>query len=259
MNGNDVELNGVGLETDRTISEPAQAIAEARAQEAIPCETASAPVSAHAAEAVKSDAPAPKAAPAQREAPKKAQPQKPAAKSHNSSKNAKGKEKKQDSLLADLASLLLRIGWIAFVIAVLLLVVCGVTVNSGNRMYPAFHDRDIVFYYRLAKDIKAGETVVFEAEHGQLLVGRVIAKEGDTVEIDERGLKINGYYQSEKYAQGDTVLFEGGIAFPVELKAGQYFVLCDDRSESSDSRTLGPINTDRIRGRVMLSLRQRDF
>ena len=157
MNGNDVELNGVGLETDRTVSEPAQAIPEARAQETIPCETASAPVSAHAAEAVKSDAPAPKAAPAQREAPKKAQPQKPAAKSHNSSKNAKGKEKKQDSLLADLASLLLRIGWIAFVIAVLLLVVCGVTVNSGNRMYPAFHDRDIVFYYRLAKDIKAAE------------------------------------------------------------------------------------------------------
>ena len=153
----------------------------------------------------------------------------------------------------------LRLGWIAFILAILLLVVCGVTVNSGERMAPAFHDRDIVVFYRLAKDISAGEVVVFRGENDRLLVGRVVAKGGDTVDIDENGLKINGYYQTEPYRRGDTVLFEGGAAFPVKLRTGEFFILCDDRSDGSDSRTFGPVSSDRILGRVMLSIRQRDF
>ena len=169
------------------------------------------------------------------------------------------KKKKSGGLMTDLISLLLRIGWIAFIIAVFLLLICGITVNSGNRMFPAVHDRDIVLYYRLASDIKAGELVVFEGENKQLLIGRVVAKGGDTVDIDEKGLRVNGYYQQENYSHGDTVLFEGGIALPLKLKEGEYFVLCDDRAQSSDSRTFGPISSDRVRGRVMVSVRTRDF
>ena len=56
------------------------------------------------------------------------------------------KDKKKDSLLADLAALLLRVGWIALVLAILLLVICGVTVTNGNSMAPAFHDHDVVIY-----------------------------------------------------------------------------------------------------------------
>lgn len=169
------------------------------------------------------------------------------------------KEKPKNGLLADLAALLLRLGWIAFILAILLMVVCGVTVNSGERMAPAFHDRDIVVFYRLAKDVKAGEVVVFRGQNDRVLVGRVVARGGDTVDIDENGLKINGYYQTEPYRRGDTVLFEGGAAFPVKLRAGELFILCDDRSDGSDSRTFGPVSSDRVLGRVMLSIRQRDF
>jgi signal peptidase I len=174
-------------------------------------------------------------------------------------KDKKTKNAPKSGVLADLAALLLRIGWIAFIFAVLLLVVCGVTVNRGERMEPAFHDRDVVIYYRLAKDIQAGEVVVFRGENDVPLVGRVVAKAGDTVDIDETGLKINGYYQSEPYRKGDTVLFEGGAALPVTLRPGEFFILCDDRSQSSDSRVYGPISADRVLGRVMLSIRQRDF
>lgn len=169
------------------------------------------------------------------------------------------KDKKKDSLLADLAALLLRVGWIALVLAILLLVICGVTVTNGNSMAPAFHDHDVVIYYRLAKDIQAGEVVAYRGRNDQTLLGRVVAKGGDTVDIDEGGLRINGYYQSEPYKTGDTIKFEGGIAFPVTLRPGEYFVLCDDRSQSSDSRILGPVSGDRILGRVMLTIRQRDF
>ena len=168
-------------------------------------------------------------------------------------------KKKGNGLLADLVALLLRVGWISLILAILLLVICGVTVNSGNRMAPAFHDRDVVIFYRLAKDIQAGEAVVYRGPNGQPLLGRVVAKGGDEVDIDENGLRVNGYYQAEPYRNGDTVLFEGGTALPVTLRAGEYFVLCDDRSQGGDSRTFGPISADRILGRVMLTIRQRDF
>ena len=171
----------------------------------------------------------------------------------------KRETRKPSSFWADLAALLLRIGWIGLIVAILLLVICGVTVNSGDRMAPAFHDRDVVIYYRLAKDIQAGEVVAYHGEHGKVLLGRVVAKAGDRVDIDENGLRINGYYQTEPYMTGETVVFEGGVALPVTLRAGEYFVLCDDRDQAPDSRTLGPISSDRILGRVMLTIRQRDF
>ena len=171
----------------------------------------------------------------------------------------KKKEKKGNGLLADLIALLLRVGWISLILAVLLLVICGITVNSGNRMAPAFHDRDVVIFYRLARDIQAGEVVVYRGPNGQSLLGRVVAKGGDEVDIDENGLRVNGYYQAEPYRNCDTVLFEGGTGLPVTLRAGEYFVLCDDRSQGGDSRNFGPISADRILGRVMLTIRQRDF
>lgn len=197
------------------------------------------------------------AAPAEKTEPASAAAPEQTADASNSAK--KTKEKKGNSLLADLAALLLRVGWISLILAILLLVVCGVTVNSGESMSPAFHDRDVVIYYRLAKDIQAGEVVVFRGKDDQTMLGRVVAKAGDTVDIDEGGLRINGYYQTEPYRKGDTVMFEGGVSLPVTLRPGEYFILCDDRSQSSDSRTLGPVSSDRILGRVMLTIRQRDF
>ena len=177
----------------------------------------------------------------------------------STTKPVNGAKKKTNGLLSDVIALLLRIGWISLFLAVLLLVVCGVTVNSGNRMAPAFHDRDIVIYYRLAGEIQSGEAVIYRGPSGQPLLGRVVGKSGDVVDIDNNGLRINGYYQTESYAQGSTVLFEGGVSLPVTLHAGEYFILCDDRAQGGDSRNFGPISEDRILGRVMLSIRQRDF
>lgn len=178
---------------------------------------------------------------------------------HQTDESAVKKKKKGSGLLGDLLALVLRIGWISLILAILLLVICGITVNSGDRMSPAFHDRDVIIFYRLSKDIQAGEVVVYRGPNDQVLLGRVVAKGGDTVDIDKNGLKINGYYQTEHYKQGETVLFEEGVSLPVTLRPGEFFVLCDMRAQGGDSRNFGPISSDHILGRVMLSIRQRDF
>lgn len=171
----------------------------------------------------------------------------------------KPQRKGQSGVMGDLLALLLKIGWICLFFGAVLVFVVGVTVQSGTAMEPAFHDRDVVFYYRLDKTPEAGEAVVYTDEAGKLLVGRVVAVGGDTVEITAEGVKVNGYYQMEPYASGETILFREGVEFPVTVKGGEFFVLCDNRGEGRDSRILGPIPEKQIKGRVMLSVRQRDF
>ncbi len=87
----------------------------------------------------------------------------------------------------------------------------------------------------------------------------MVAKEGDTVDITSEGVMVNGYYRTEDYAKGDTVLFEGGVEFPITLSQGKYFVLADDRSQGSDSRNYGALSTGIIRDRVLISIRWRNF
>lgn len=190
----------------------------------------------------------------------RAQSQNPGAESQSSPKESKKrKKKKKPGALSDLFTLLLKIAWIAVIFFALMMFVFGVIVNTGARMEPSFQDQDIVVYYRLAKDMTAGETVVYRNSYGAKVTGRIVAVGGDTVEIDERGLKVNGYYQADEHAVGETVLFEQGVIFPVTLSAGQYFILCDDRSQEDDSRTLGPLTEAQIEGRIMLLLRHREF
>ena len=171
----------------------------------------------------------------------------------------KTKKKKGPGPLSDLITLLLKLAWIAALFAALLLYVFGITLNGGERMTPAMQDQDILVYYRLAKDMTAGETVVYRNGENRKVTGRIVAVGGDMVEIDERGLKVNGYYTTDDHAVGDTVLFQHGVVFPITLAPGEYFVLCDDRAQEDDSRTLGALTDEQIDGRVMLLIRQRDF
>lgn len=178
--------------------------------------------------------------------------------------NSENKEKTnkklpKDSIWWDIIGLLIKIGWIVLFFLAVFIFVIGVCVNNGVSMMPSFHDRDVIFYYRLANGFKAGETVVYEGKNGELITGRVTACKGDTADITEEEVKINGYYIKEDYVSGETVLFDGGMKFPVTLSDGQYLILCDNRSEQSDSRTFGIITQNQIKGRIMLSIRQRDF
>ena len=163
------------------------------------------------------------------------------------------------SLLGDALALLLKLGWIALVLALALVFVVGLFTQRGDSMDPAFQERDIVLFFRLDRKPEAGEAVVFRDADGAPRVGRAVAVAGDTVEIDELGLKINGFYQDEPYVTGQTLRFEDGPDYPLLLGEGEVFVLFDVREAGGDSRSLGPLEAGQLLGRVMLLLRHRGF
>ena len=91
------------------------------------------------------------------------------------------------------------------------------------------------------------------------MVRRVVAVEGDTVDITEDGLEVNGYLQQENLIYEKTRRYEEGIDFPVTLKANEVFVLGDARENATDSRVYGVVNIEETKGKVMLIIRKRGF
>lgn len=160
------------------------------------------------------------------------------------------------SLLMDLLFLLLKIAIFAALIAVMFMVVFGICRCSDNMMSPACKDGDLAFYYRLNKNYKASDVIVLE-KNGEKQIRRIIAVEGDEVDLTEDGLKINGHLQQEPEIYAETLPYTEGITFPVTVGSGEYFVLGDNRKNATDSRIYGTVKESEVKGIVITLLRRR--
>lgn len=81
------------------------------------------------------------------------------------------------------------------------------------------------------------------------LIKRVIALEGDILDIKEGYLYINGKKKQEEYVSSLT--FENSdFLYPVEVPKGKVFVLGDNRQNSLDSRQFGFIDVEQIKGKA---------
>ena len=85
-------------------------------------------------------------------------------------------------LLREVRSLAVRLAVFAALLWVLLTQVYLVTQASGNEMFPAVKDGDLVLGIRLEKDYVKNDVVVYERS-GRLRVGRVLARGGDIVTL----------------------------------------------------------------------------
>lgn len=160
---------------------------------------------------------------------------------------------------AVLWELLLLIIKIAAIVCALLLIftfIFGMFRNTDPDMSPAVADGDLVFFYRLDKNYASQDTLVLKVK-GQKQVRRVVAAAGDTVDITEDGLIVNGAVQQEMKIYVPTRPYEEGVRFPVTLKEGQVFVLGDNRTNATDSRVYGVVENRDTLGKVMAILRRR--
>lgn len=157
----------------------------------------------------------------------------------------------------DIVKFIRNIAAIVVVCLILFFVIFGAHTAMDNSMHPRISAGDLVIYNRLDNTIIAPNVVVYKAG-GKTRIGRVIAKEGDSVEIKNDELYVNGFMQNEANIYYITPALET-ITYPVTLGEDEYFLLSDARGNAKDSRTFGVIGKDQIKGNVIFVFRRDDF
>ena len=123
----------------------------------------------------------------------------------------------------------------------------GISYVSGNSMYPTLENGEAVVYNRLAKNYEKGDIVSIRMPSGNYYIKRIAAVEGDTVDIIDDVLYINGE-ADETYG---TTPKQTGVVYPLTIGEGMVFALGDNRPDSVDSRTFGELAETQIRGKIL--------
>lgn len=107
------------------------------------------------------------------------------------------------------------------------------------------------------KDPERFDIIVFPYKYQEetFYIKRIIGLPGETVEIEDGMIYINGEMLEESH--GKDVMHSSGVAEePIQLGEDEYFVLGDNRNNSSDSRdpSVGNIKRDDIVGRAFIRI-----
>jgi signal peptidase I len=133
-------------------------------------------------------------------------------------------------------------------------------VVEGSSMYSTLETGDRVFVNKLSyrlHDPNRGDVVVLHEVTGATdrdLIKRVIALPGETVEMTNCEVKIDGRTLVEPYLDPEVVAFNncGSNFAPTLVPDEHVFVMGDNRGGSQDSRAIGPIDEDDLVGRAFV-------
>ena len=166
----------------------------------------------------------------------------------------KKKVRKKKSAKRYAAEFFIKIGVTALLIWALCTFVIGIYIVHSNSGYPMLKDGDLCIIYRLG-ELHQGDEIAY-IQDGKLRFGRIVAMPGNSVDLSDGNLTVNGYGVFEDAVYPTTG--EGAvISFPYEVPEDSYFVLNDYRSDVTDSRSYGAIMKKNIKGKVVFVMRRR--
>ena len=131
----------------------------------------------------------------------------------------------------------------------------------GTSMEPNYHEDQRLLVDRIAPMVgwlQRGDVVVLHSpdpsEPSIDLIKRLIGLPGDTVDIRDNHVFVNGVQLNEPYLPdgADTSRGLPGGQDQWVLGPNEYLVLGDNRSASKDGRYFGPVNTTHLIGRALL-------
>jgi signal peptidase I len=119
---------------------------------------------------------------------------------------------------------------------------------DGKSMEPNLNDGQTVEAESIEdlSSLQRGDIIIFEWEENSLLK-RLVGLPGETIEIRQGSIIINGEVYNEPY----DVIPPEYEREPIKLGQDEYYVLGDNRNDSRDSHNFGPITGEMIKGRVI--------
>ncbi len=143
----------------------------------------------------------------------------------------------------------------SLIFAVAIIMFIGqVTIVEGRSMEPTLHDNQRLVMDKISYEFyepARGDVVIIEIPSSdKALIKRVIGLAGETVEIRENQVYINGELLAEPYQPNRPISTHPPITVPTE----HIFVMGDNRPHSRDSRAFGTVDIYRVVGKARFSI-----
>lgn len=166
-------------------------------------------------------------------------------------------EEKRENFFTEL----LKFGIVALLVVIpIRLFIAQPFIVSGISMVPTFEDAQYLIIDELTYHFNSpqrGDVVVFRypKDPSQFFIKRVIGLPGDEVHVSSSGISVTKQDGTTLQLDESYVVNEGnGAEQTYTVPAENYFVLGDNRPESSDSRAWGFVPRENIVGRAFLRL-----
>lgn len=169
-------------------------------------------------------------------------------------------QQESKSVLRELFSMVLYLAAVLVLTWVVVTFIGQRTQVSGSSMEYTLSDKDNLIVdkitYRFSEPQRF-DIIVFPFEHGGdvFYIKRIIGLPGESVRIQDGTIYINGEALEESYGR-EVIESAGAAAEEIRLENDEYFVLGDNRNESSDSRDarVGNVKREDIIGRAWIRI-----